>query len=153
MHLMKSLPTRCVSILIVLCLIGISFSSSGCYHQQVVTGKTPSSTVIENQWATSLVYGLVPPPIVETAQECPDGVARVETKISFLNGLVAALTASIYTPISVKVTCASGGMSTNNSDHDLTVPTGASDKDVTTMIQGAVNTSLATGEPVAVRFK
>lgn len=131
----------------------IAVTATGCFHQQVVTGKTASATVIENQWANSFVFGLVPPPIVETMEQCPDGVARVETKITFLNGLVSVLTSNIYTPMYVKVTCADGGMSTENSDHDLTVPAGASKQEATTLIQAAVNSSLATGEPVAVRFE
>ena len=37
-----------------------------------------------------------------------DGVARVETRISFLNGLVSILTLSIFTPMEIMVTCGQG---------------------------------------------
>ncbi|MGH7466761.1 MAG: Bor/Iss family lipoprotein [Longimicrobiales bacterium] len=47
---------------------------------------------IKQPWAMSFIYGLVPPKTMETAQQCPDGVAKVDTQLSFLNGLVAALT-------------------------------------------------------------
>jgi hypothetical protein len=50
----------------------------------------------------------VPPPELNTQQQCPQNVAKVETEISFLNGLVGALTWSLYTPLHVRVTCASG---------------------------------------------
>jgi hypothetical protein len=35
-------------------------------------------------------------------------VARVDTRITFVNGLVSALTASIYTPATVRVYCSAG---------------------------------------------
>lgn len=79
---------------------------SGCFHAQVTTGATPSAQTIEKPWAMSFIYGLVPPPVTETAAQCPKGVAKVETRISFLNGVVAALTFSLVTPMEIKVTCA-----------------------------------------------
>jgi hypothetical protein len=39
--------------------------------------------------------------------QCTQGVAKVETERSFLNGLVGAIY-DIYTPIHTTVTCASG---------------------------------------------
>ena len=39
------------------------------------------------------------------------GVARVVTEHSFLNGLVAAITGGIYTPVHMTVACASEGAS------------------------------------------
>jgi hypothetical protein len=36
------------------------------------------------------------------------GVARVETQISFLNGLVSFLTFNIFTPMDILVTCGAG---------------------------------------------
>lgn len=147
------LPMRYRSYLVAFGLLCVSVVASGCFHQQVVTGKDPSSTVIENKWATSLVYGLVPPPVVETAQECQNGVASVETKISFLNGLVGGLTLNIYTPMTVRVTCASGAMSTHAGDNEVAVPDSATDDEVSAVMLKAVNTSLATGQPVAIHFE
>jgi len=86
--------------LIVLC--------SGCYHVTVITGAPTSPTVIDKPWQNSFVIGLVPPPELNTKDTCTQGVARVETERSFLNGLVGAITQSIYTPMRVVVTCASG---------------------------------------------
>jgi hypothetical protein len=82
----------------------------GCYHATVNTGMTPGTQTIHQPWANSFVFGLVPPPTVEAMEQCPSGVARVETQHSFLNGLVAFLTFSIYTPMDILVTCAAGGM-------------------------------------------
>ncbi len=80
-----------------------------CYHATVSTGLSPSTVKIENKWATGWIVGLVPPDLVETMEQCPAGVAQVDTQHSFLNQLVAGLTMGIYTPMEIVVTCADGG--------------------------------------------
>lgn len=80
----------------------------GCYHATIDTGVAPSEKVIEKRWASGWILGLVPPSTTATAEQCPAGVARVETKQSFLNGLVNIVTMSIYTPMAIRVTCAEG---------------------------------------------
>jgi len=81
---------------------------SGCYHVTVITGAPEGPTVTDKPWQNSFVYGLVPPPELAMREACPQGVAKVETEISFLNGLVSAITWNIYTPLHARVTCASG---------------------------------------------
>lgn len=81
---------------------------SGCYHVTVITGAPASPTVIDKPWQNSFVYGIVPPQELTTKDQCTQSVAKVETERSFLNGLVSVLTWSLYTPIHVTVTCASG---------------------------------------------
>jgi len=80
----------------------------GCYHITVVTGAPPSTTTIDKQWQNSFVIGLVPPPEIAAKEACTQGVAKVETERSFLNGLVGAITYNIYTPLHATVTCAGG---------------------------------------------
>lgn len=89
--------------------LAVTMLLAGCYHATVDTGRTPSTQTLEDRWADSWVYGLVPPDAVATMERCPDGVARVETRLSFLNQLVAALTFGIYTPMEIVVTCATPG--------------------------------------------
>ena len=106
---------------------------AGCYRITVTSGPQPpadSATVVEYPWQHSWVYGLVPPPEVNVRDRCPSGVAKVETKMSFLNGLAsvavgtaanliiggsdpdpeeraaAAALSGLWTPLSTKVTCA-----------------------------------------------
>lgn len=78
----------------------------GCYHATVDTGLRPSAEGFQKDWAHSFLYGLVPPSTVETATECPNGVAQVETQLSFLNQLASFLTGGLYTPMTITVTCA-----------------------------------------------
>jgi len=80
---------------------------SGCYNVTVDTGLPASTDTIEKPFALGFVYGLVPPPPVETASKCKNGVAKVESQQSFVNGVVSMLTFGILTPWNIKVTCAS----------------------------------------------
>lgn len=84
----------------------VVLGGAGCYHATVETGATPSTQVIAKPWAAGWVLGLVPPSTVQTAAKCPQGVAKVETQLSFLNQVVGILTIGIYTPMSIEVTCA-----------------------------------------------
>jgi hypothetical protein len=120
-------------------------ASTGCYHVTVDTGRTPNGQVIENNWANSFVYGLVPPATVETASKCPSGVAKVETQQSFLNGLVSGLTFGLYTPWTIKVQCAGSGRT-----GDATI---IRDADVAAGIAKAADVAVATSEAVYVQTR
>jgi hypothetical protein len=62
-------------------------------------------------------------------QGCPAGVARVETRQSFANGLVGMITFGIYTPMEIIVTCADGpgaSLVTSKEDFETAMTNGAS---------------------------
>jgi hypothetical protein len=83
--------------------------SAGCYRVTVLSGAPAAATPAVNvMWAHGFVYGLVPPAQVNTASQCPQGVASVVTQQSFLNGLAQFLTWSLYSPQQITVTCATG---------------------------------------------
>lgn len=133
--------------------LGSVVALAACYHATIETGLSPSPQVIDNPWANAWVYGLVPPKTVETMAKCPNGVSKVETQISFLNGLVGVLTFSIYTPMTIKVTCAAGGRAA--------IPSGAStiqvgDHPTPAQVQDAltraVTQSATTGGPVYLAY-
>lgn len=86
-------------------LVGVA-GVVGCYHATIETGLTPSPVTVDKPWASSWIYGLVPPSAVSTAAKCATGVATIETQLPFVNMLVGFLTFGIYTPMSIKVTCA-----------------------------------------------
>lgn len=112
--------------LAVVALSLFALTSSACYHAIVETGRPASTEVINQPWAMSFVAGLIPPPAVNTASTCPNGVAKVETQHSFLNSLVAIVTVSIITPMQITITCASSGaVRTGSVDTTPTVRVGA----------------------------
>src|SRR5262245_2409341 len=92
---------RFITLLVTAVLLG-----TACYHAKIETGASPATQTIEKPWASGWLFGLVPPSQVETTQKCASGVAQVETQHSFLNMVAAGLTLGIYTPITIKVTCA-----------------------------------------------
>lgn len=132
------------------------FALTSCYHAQITTDKQPSNNVIEKPWAHSFVFGLVPPSEVATASECPNGVAKVETKISFLNGLVSGITFNLYTPMHITVTCAAGsGMSAveEDSEEKVTVSKKSDKEKVIDAIHQASIKAAKTDKPVFVKFR
>ena len=89
---------------ILMLLMSISFMS--CYNASVITDKTPSDVIIEEPWALSFVFGLIPPATIDASEKCKNGIAKVETELSFLNQLVSGLTGGLITPMHITVTCA-----------------------------------------------
>ncbi len=131
----------------------ILFALTSCYHAKITTGETPSATKIDEPWAHGFIFGLVPPKEINTASECPNGVAMVETKISFLNGLVSAITLNLYTPMHITVTCASGSAMSANSDGDIVIPKNSTDEMVVEAFDKASKKAVETQNPVFVRFE
>jgi len=89
-------------------LAALLLLSSGCYHASIESGMKPGNDKIEKEWASSFVFGLVPPDPIEAQSKCTNGVSKVETEHSFLNALVAFFTIQIYTPMHLTVTFAAG---------------------------------------------
>lgn len=82
------------------------FTGCASYHAVIKTDIDPGPRKVEDKWADSYLGGLVAPDHVEIGERCGEGgVAMVETRHSFLNGLVATLTLGIYTPMEIVVTC------------------------------------------------
>ena len=136
----RQLFTACITLL----------AATACYHVTVDTGKPAGTQTIEQPWAASFVYGLVPPKTVETASQCRTGVARVETMISFVNGLVGGLTLGIFTPMTIKVTCASASAGEPRSTHELAVRRDASANVYAAVFASAADRAVQDGTPVYV---
>ncbi|MDR8393166.1 Bor family protein [Aliifodinibius sp. S!AR15-10] len=136
-------------------LVVLIIAISGCYHAKITTGLDPSTTVYEQTFASSWIFGLVPPKTVEAAEHCPNGVAMVDTEISFVNGLIGTLTFNIYTPMHIKVTCASGSaeldVDSDNSEN-YTVLT-RTQEEFTEDIQLASEKAVETQKPVLLKVK
>jgi hypothetical protein len=88
---------------------------------------------------------------VETAARCPDGVARVETQLSFLNMLANVVTFGIYSPMTITVQCAA--QRTGSAEPEVRVPAAARIEEATHIFNGALIESRRTGEPVIVLFE
>ena len=124
-----------------------AFSLSSCYHATIETGLATSSDSITVPWAHSFVYGLVPPATVSAAAKCKNGVAKVETQHSFLNGLVYVLTWGIYSPVTITVTCSNGQRAAL--DNGSLIAVGSNPQ---AAVQQAVELARETGNPVFLKF-
>lgn len=137
----------------VVALLGLIVFTAGCYHATIDTGLTPGTQVIHKPFASAWIYGLIPPKNVETMAECPHGVAKVETQLSFVNQLVGFVTLGIYTPMEIKVTCAMSGTSEALPPViDLTVSPDATTEELRHVFQTAADRAVASGQPVYVSY-
>ena len=134
---------------VALCLALATFY--GCYAATVKTGLPASNDVIKKSFASSWIYGLVPPSTVETIAKCPNGVAIVETKLSFVNQVVSALTLGIYTPMSIVVTCAAKpSAQLMRPEVNLEVSENATTEEFQRVFAQAADAAVRTGGPVGV---
>ena len=125
-----------------------------CYHVTVDTGRAPNGQTIRQPFALGFIYGIVPPKTVETASQCPNGVSKVESQMSFVNGLVNAITFGIVTPMQIDVACAGPGGAGTGAAAAKTLKVGAkaSTADVQAVFGKAADISTETGAPVYVQF-
>jgi hypothetical protein len=84
---------------------------AGCYeHTYTVGAGAPNGGLVYHHWRNHWLWGLVSPAQEQAiAEVCPSGNATIHEEVSFLNGLVSALTSGIYSPTSVTVRCDRGG--------------------------------------------
>ncbi|MGI9042626.1 MAG: Bor family protein [Gemmatimonadaceae bacterium] len=129
-------------------LLGALALTAGCFHAVIETGRPASGTIVENKWASGFIYGLVPPAVVNTASQCPNGVSRVETQHTFLNQLASFVTFGIYSPITITVACASGGSASASESIDA----GATIEEQTAAMSKAADRAVETGAPVFLKF-
>ncbi len=113
----------------------------GCYHARIITGQPESDVVYQKKWVSGFVNGLVIPDSIDVSSVCPQGVARVETRLSFMNQLVTFLTGGIYSPMEVWVTCAAPV-------ENARVLQG---HDGTRLVEQAAQQTAETGAPVYIR--
>lgn len=134
-------------------LLVLPLFMTGCYNAQITTGLSPSPEVIEVKWAHSFINGLVPPKVVNAEDQCSNGVARVETKLSFLNMLAQLVTFSLYSPMSITVTCATGSMAASNPSDIIEVDRNSPKEVVLESFSKAIELSAKNERAAFVSFK
>lgn len=136
-----------------LILLLAPFFLTGCYHAQITTGLEASNEVYQQAWATSFIAGLVPPDVVNAEQHCSNGVAKVETRHSFLNMLAQFITFSLYSPMEITVTCATARADISPGNNILDLAKNSSEEVVRKTFTEAAELSSNTEKPVFVNFK
>jgi hypothetical protein len=124
-------------------------ASTGCYHAVVETGRPAGGTIVSRPWTPTFLWGLVAAPEINVASECPRGIARVDTQMSFVNGLATLVTLGIYTPRTVTVTCASGSASAGSRVIEVA---GTDVQARLAAMNAATQLAARSGDPVFVQF-
>lgn len=131
------------------------FGSTACYHAVVETGRAPGTTVVQKPWTATFVFGLVEAKEINVARECPNGLAKVESQMSFVNGLAAFVTAGLYTPHTVTITCAAnrtGALPSTDAALPVVVARDASAAASSAAVSEAAALAASTHQAVLVRF-
>jgi hypothetical protein len=131
----------------------VPFALTGCYHAQITTGLEASNEVYQEAWATSFIGGLVPPSIVNAEQHCSNGVARVETRLSFLNMVATLVTFNLYSPMEITVTCASASADNYSGEEVIELAKNSAQEDVIETFNKAAELSASEEKAIYVSFK
>ncbi len=88
-------------------IAGVLIVVSGCSTQSFVINDTYEPTSTKETMQPFFVSGLGQTQEVDAADICDgaDNVAKVETKMSFLNGVLGTLSSGLYTPRQATVYC------------------------------------------------
>jgi hypothetical protein len=91
-----------------LALGSLLIAAAACHQVKITTGLDPGATVHHEEWNMAYAYAIFPAQ-VDASQYCGGRWARVETRQSFLNWVVGALTFGIISPMETKVICSATG--------------------------------------------
>ena len=80
----------------------------GCFKHSVRDERKEPGPRATHAWKPYVIVGLAPLGKSTLSASCPSGIALYESRTSFANGLVAALTFNVFTPITVAYACAAG---------------------------------------------
>lgn len=85
----------------------LAILSSGCATQSYLLSNGGSSTPSYNKMQTFFVSGIGQEKQVDAAAVCggADKIFKVQTKITFLNGLLSQVSYGVYTPRQIIVYC------------------------------------------------
>ena len=88
-------------------LVAAASTMLGCWsHSFTYSDKAPGGE--QEVGRTFLIMGLIADDPLMAYELCPSGVQGVETVHTFVDMFLTCLTAQLYTPNTVRVTCASG---------------------------------------------
>lgn len=90
-------------------MMGLLVAVAGCFEHTYTMGVgAPTGPVVYDEWHNQWLGGLIGERNLRVQEICPSGNATIHDEQSFLNGLVSALTAGIYTPTVVTIRCDTG---------------------------------------------
>jgi len=89
-----------------LAMLAVTLPLAGCFRHTIQVGEgAPRGEVVYDHWQNFWIGGLIGDSREDVDQICPSGDATIRARQSFLNALVAGLTAGIYMPTTLEVRC------------------------------------------------
>jgi len=86
--------------------IALLVGLTGCFHFHYITEDEPLSPPAMEAWHGNVVFGLIEvSDPVDVPKLCPAGYGRIDSEMTFLNGLVTVVTLNIYNAQTVTVAC------------------------------------------------
>ena len=102
--------SKLVTISVGLLSVVILSASAACYRHTINFGDgAPTGELLYDHWEHFWIVGLIGDKVLDVEQICPSGNATIESRQTFLNGLVEALTIGIYAPRTLRLRCEDGG--------------------------------------------
>ncbi|MCB9761217.1 MAG: hypothetical protein H6739_15355 [Alphaproteobacteria bacterium] len=89
-------------------VLAAALFSAGCYTTKIVHGDVQGDTTeVHRRLQHTFIYGIVSPNRIDVDRVCKGGeVKAVKSQVAGLGLLANWITLGIYTPLTVKVTCA-----------------------------------------------
>ena len=101
--------TKLVTVSVAVLLAVVLSTSAACYRHTVNIGDgAPTGELLYDHWEHFWIVGLIGDKVLDVEQICPSGNATIESRQTFLNGLVSALTSGIYSPRTLRLRCEDG---------------------------------------------
>ena len=88
-------------------ILAFGAALSGCYNLKYYSTSVPGPGATHKVWVHGFLGGIITVGELNLDTECPNGVYKMKSNISFVGLLLTAVTGSIYTPSNVVITCGS----------------------------------------------
>lgn len=87
---------------------------SGCFSLKYYSTSVPGPGETHKIWVHSFLGGLVTVGEIDVDAECPHGVFKMKSNFTLVDLLLFGVTAGIYSPMNIVLTCGSGPGETTN---------------------------------------
>lgn len=95
--------------------LALVLATSACATHKInySNPRVSASGQVHEKKQSFFLWGLVGGDEVDLQNTCPNGVARIASQSSAVDGILTVITGGLYSPMSVKVQCAADGVAAN----------------------------------------
>ena len=89
----------------ILALAATAMLAGACNKVTYVNPQVPRGGAVHSETGHFFIFGLVGEKTIPVYQMCPNGVARVVSKFTFIDAILGAITINLYSPRSYEIEC------------------------------------------------